>query len=139
MINASEALPDSVLQKLRLMSRDAAGIHPVTLYRVCDRRQTLMFLVAASNAEEALEYINELGVDWWLGDTFTNAIQRNVIRKPGVIDACELHRYEHFRDHHKRHARRKRNKNASVAQQVEHDPCKVEVAGSNPAGRSPSP
>jgi hypothetical protein len=98
----SETLPDRLLQRLRLLGRDAAGIHPIALYRVYDRQQTFVFIVAATNSETALDHINELGMGWTLGTTVTKSIQRNVIRKEGIVDVCELNRFEHFRDHQKR-------------------------------------
>ena len=97
-----ETLPDKTLQRLRLFGRAQAGIFPVNLYRIVDRKQTLLFIVAAGSSEEALSYINSFGLNWTLGNTITNSIQRNIMRNEGIIDVCELHRFEHLHDHRRR-------------------------------------
>ena len=75
----------------------------LNLYAITPRdyhRERVMMLVVAKGSERALEICRQEGMDWFLKNTTSRRIQRNVAEGEGVIDAVALHGQEQpFRDH----------------------------------------
>jgi hypothetical protein len=91
MTTISKSLDDATRSRLaRVILATGGGRH--TLYAVTEKnRPQLVVVIVSTCAEEALKLIrDQFQLDWWIGNTTTRSIQRNVDADPQIISAFKL-------------------------------------------------
>lgn len=91
MTTISKLLDDATRSRLSRVIL-ATGGGKRTLYAVTEKsRPQLVVVIVSTCAEEALKLIREeLELEWWVGNTTTRSIQRNVDADPQILSAFKL-------------------------------------------------